>query len=80
MDDIVEHRHMFKTTFRNADGDNWLAGPVYLPSIPAMGEPVDIKERAHHGRSTAGHVVRRSWYIVTKDPGESEVVIHVGLD
>lgn len=75
-----EHRHMFKTTFQNADGNGWLAGPIFLPSIPAMGEPVEIKEKAHHGRATVGHVVRRTWHIVSKDPGESEVIILVAVD
>jgi hypothetical protein len=71
---------MFKTTFVDANGGSWLAGPVFLPTLPERGDPVNIKEKVHHGRATTGHVTRREWTIVSKDPGESEVVISLALD
>lgn len=80
MDDSDDHRGMFKTTFVNAEGGSWLAGPIYLPSIPERGEPVSIKEKVHHGRATVGHVTRREWSIISKDPGESEVTISLALE
>lgn len=52
MGDSGEHRGMLKTTFVDANGGSWLAGPIFLPSIPERGEPVSIKEKAHHGRAT----------------------------
>ena len=80
MDEFGDHRGMFKTTFVDASGGSWLAGPIYLPSIPERGEPVSIKEKAHHGKAAVGHVTRREWNIISKDPGESEVIISLALD
>lgn len=75
-----DHRGMFKTTFRSTDGDGWLAGPVYLPTLPERGDPVRIRERANHSREQVGHVTNRTWLIVSKEPGESEAIVHVAVD
>ena len=80
MDTIRDHRGMFKVTFRDARNERDLTDGVFLPDVPAPGDAIHIRERAHHGSSQSGHVTRRHWHIATKEPGESEVVVLVALD
>jgi hypothetical protein len=75
-----QHEGMFKVTFRDAHNNSDLTNGIVLPSIPAVGEPVHLKERAHHGRAQTGHVTSRHWHIMTREPEDSEVVILVALD
>ena len=70
---------MFKTTFRNANGDALLAGPPFMPAIPAQGESVNIRTNGTW-KELNGVVTRRAWYLHAEEPDSCEVVIYVALD
>lgn len=79
MNVVGEHQRMFRVVFRDERNGKDLTPEVILPAIPAVGEPVYIRERLHH-RPQTGRVTARHWNIVTKEPENSEVIVLVKLD
>lgn len=78
MDLSSHYQCMFKTTFRDANG-NLIAGPPFMPAIPTQGETVHLRENATW-RELAGVVTKRDWYLHADEPDTCEVVIYVSLD
>ena len=75
---ISDHQGMFKTTFRDANG-NQLAGPPFMQAIPAQGEAVVLQENATW-KILTGVVTKRVWHLHAEDQEACEVVISVALD
>lgn len=79
MNALSEYQRMLRVVFRDERNGNDLTPEVILPAIPAVGEPVYIRERPHH-RPQTGRVTARHWNIVTKEPENSEVIVLIKLD
>ncbi len=75
---VSDHQAMFKTTFRDANG-NIIDGPPFMPVIPAQGEAVNIRQNATW-KEINGVVTKRAWFLHADEPDSCEVVLYIALD
>lgn len=78
MDLSSQYQCMFKTTFRDANG-NGLDGPAFMPAIPAQGEAVNIRQNSTW-REINGVVTKRAWFLHADEPDSCEVVLYIAVD